>query len=231
MEGTANVRKVRESEYSIKLTCVVAQPKNTSTSSELLNSTIRWIQQLGDSEPRHLEAKGSFHKLLESPPTEEEFFILFQSKLQMTGSDPHNGSDSYWCELSRGDDQDSPCNSSSICVNKLTIHESEFYNMLPLCPNDVYFHLAETVCGECSDESEREDSQAPIPTVVIVVSSVGGLILLIVVVVVVVCVLRKVKRQQQKKNTGKPVQVDTCILVQFYPLFTVVYSYMYFRIK
>lgn len=221
-EHTANKRNVTKSVYSVKLTCVVAQSKNI-TSSGL---EIRWVQMLGDSEPKCLKPNNESHKLFSSS-LETQDFILFQSRLQMTKIDPPNGSDSYWCVLLT-DDKDIPCNSSNIFENKLTIHKPKFYNMLAPCPANIYFHLAKTVCvtnsstrcqpnSNCSDESEDDGSEDDPTVIIIVCTSVGALILLTVVVIqIVVCVLIRVKRkskQHQKRNTSK----KTACAVDTYP--------------
>lgn len=226
VEHTANKQNAK-SVYSVNLTCVVAQSKNIASSG----LEIRWVQMLGDSEPKCLKPINGSHKLFSPPPPEMEDFILFQSMLQMTKIDPPNGSDSYWCELST-DNKDIPCNSSNIFANNLTIHEPKFYNMLPPCPDDIYFHLAKTVCvtnsstqctpnSDCSDEDGSEDDPTDSHTEVIIAvcAGVGALILLTVAVAVVVCVLIRVKRkskQHQKRNTSKKTAcaVDTCTLLR-----------------
>lgn len=202
MGRTANERNVTKAvySYSVNLTCVVAQ---TNTSSEL-NSKIRWIQMLGDSGPECLVPNNKSIQLF-MPSS-------FHSKLQLTGIDPRNGNDSYWCELST---DDIPCNSSNIFANKLTINEPKFYKTLPPCPDDIYFHLAERVCvtnsscspnSDCSDEDDgSEDGLTDTEVITIVFTGVVALILLTV-VVIVVWVLRRVKgksKQQQKRNTSK----------------------------
>lgn len=212
MQDTTTERNVTKTVYSVNLTCVVALP-NTSSG---LNSKIRWIQMLGDSEPECLVPNSKSTQLF-MPSS-------FHSKLQLTGIDPHNGSVSYWCELST---DDIPCNSSNIFATKLTINESKFYNTLPPCPDDIYFHLAKRVCvtnsstrclpnSDCSDEDDgSEDGLTDTEVITIVFTGVVALILLTV-VVIVVCVLRRVKgksKQQQKRNTSK----KTACVVDMHP--------------
>ena len=215
----------------------MAQSKKNN---ELLNgkSEICWVQMLGDSEPQGVEQGGSFSLSTSSSVVEK--FVIFQSVLAISEVYPSNGSHIYWCELSTADKL---CNSSisSVFVNRVTIHESEFYATLPPCPKGTAFHLAETVCvnnesvnldspvlttscppdGDCSGE-DAGDSQTVVPlrTVVIavVVTGIGVPVLLAVVIVVPVLIMRGRRRKKENQRVDKSSKKNSSVVAQTYVL-------------
>ena len=192
------------------------------------DSKIHWIQQTQDSEKRRIlkESDGPYKQ----SPTESDVrgTVIYQSVLKILGHPPPNSSHSYWCKLSTPDNGNAT--TPDVFANKVTVYGADFYSLLPPCPLDTAFHLAQSVCVQmdfvlddpvvtipcstnsesCSDSSDigsgssEDNTTAPANTAVIIVGAgVGGGVVIALVCVGCVLVLCLCKKNNSNERNGK----------------------------
>ena len=195
------------------------------------DSKIHWIQQTQDSEKRRIlkESDGPYKQ----SPTESDVrgTVIYQSVLKILGHPPPNSSHSYWCKLSTSDTE-LKANSTTpdVFANRVTVYGADFYSLLPPCPLDTAFHLAQSVCVQmdfvlddpvvtipcstnsesCSDSSDigsgssEDNTTAPANTAVIIVGAGvgGGVVIALVCVgcVLVLCLCLRRKKNNKHSN-------------------------------
>lgn len=186
------------------LECLVSQTRTRG------RGRIFWLQQIGEGEPQRVPQQ-SFTTQDVSPDTN---YIIMKSALTFARSDILNITqiERYWCAISTTNMPSTVVNNSYTFSKVATVRQFESYQLLPPCPADSVFHIAETMCINSSlsrtpERSTSDSSSKPESTTLIKVAigiGTAGLVTgVIAIAAMAYFLLKKQRRRQRNQQTKK----------------------------